>query len=39
MPKNNFKEDIDGHFRKYDDILREKKEELRRKRGAFDHPQ
>ncbi|CDW91151.1 UNKNOWN [Stylonychia lemnae] len=39
VPKNNFKDHMDGQFRKYDDILREKKDELRRKRGAFENPQ
>ena len=30
------KDDIENHSRKYDDLMRQKKEELRKKRGGLD---
>lgn len=31
------KDEIEYHSRKYDDLLRQQKDELRRKRGVFDY--
>lgn len=38
MPKANFKQEIEGHYRKYDEIIREKRDEYRRKRDVFENP-
>eukprot|EP00347_Sterkiella_histriomuscorum_P014280 403361483 len=38
QPKSNFREEIEGHYRKYDEIIREKRDEYKRKRGGFDQP-
>ena len=38
QPQPNFRDELESHNRKYEDILREKKEDLRRKRLGFEEP-